>query len=442
MKCRLLLILSLFVCLVARAFPEPVRGIYYIDRDEDLHGNYIRLEKAGTLHFRGGTLRNGTLFGDGCRVVIEGDGPVLDNVMLDGTWSGALTDKAFVYRDGEDHYRIIASLFRFNEVEITRPSYRIGTWYPIPVNSESQVVHGNGVTFRVTADKWEWKNTDWGRSYKREMLFYAPFQEGGNRYYEYDDISLADESDVRDFILYSFFSIAGRQVLFNRVRSNGAGSLFKLYNIQVPVEELRFQECASRTNQFAIEILNVDWKSPDAHTRKIVLDHCDLYQYGAQRFVGLFSVAGTVPTDSVIVKASRFDGTEKAGNLEVTLARYVEVTDCVFINQFLQSEAETQIDLYVARDNEFRFTTHRGTHGYTVGGKQVRFHSNKLIFEDKMTEIRVIGPVQEFDEQGNKYYLEINGRRSKTKEKPFIPSSSRSLPSWLGNLLLPLYYRH
>lgn len=441
MKRFLLLLLSLFVSLTVFAFPRPVQGVYRIEQDEDLEGRYIRLEKGTTLLLKSGVLRNGTLVGDGCRVVVEGTGPAFDQVMLDGTWNGALTDKAFVYREGDDHYRIIASLFRFNEVEITRPSYRVGTWYPIAVNPVSQVVHGNGVTLQVTEDKWEWKNTDWGRGYKREMLFYAPFQEDGNLYYEYDDITLADESDVRDFILYSFFSIAGKQVHFNRVRSDGAGSLFKLYNIQVPVDELCFRACASRSNQFAIEVLNVEWKSPKARTRKIVLDRCDFYQYGAQKFVGLFSVAGTVPTDSLIIKGCRFDGTEKAGNLEVTLARYVEVTECTFVNQFLQSEDETRIDLYVARDNVFRFTTHRGTHGYSIGGKVVRFHSNQLIFENQLTKIRVIGPVQEFREWDNQYYLEKNGRRSRAREKPFISSSSRSLPSWLSNLLLPLYYR-
>lgn len=438
---RLLPFLSIFFCLAVQAFPEPVRGVYNIDRDEDLKGGYIHLVKGATLLLRGGTLRNGTLRGDGCRVLVESSGPVFDNVLLDGTWSGSLADSAFVYREGEDHYRIIASLFRFNEVEITRPSYRIGTWYPIPVNPESQVVHGNGVTLQVTKDKGEWKNSDWGRGYTREMLFYAPFLEEGNRYYEYNDISLADESDVRDFILYSYFSIAGKQVHFNRVRSDGAGSLYKLYNIQVPIDELCFQACSSRTNQFAIEVLNVDWKSSNARTRKIVVDRCEFYQYGAQKFVGLLSVAGTVPTDTLRIKASRFDGTEKAGNLEVTLARYVEVTECEFVNQFLQSEPETRIELYVARNNVFRFTTHRGTQGYSLGGKVVRFQSNKLIFEDKMTKIRVIGPVQEFGERNNLYYLEKNGRRSKSKEKPFISSSSRSLPSWLFELLGPLYYR-
>ena len=448
---RFLYLFAILLSLDAWAFPQAVGGRYVITADENLQGRFIQLEEGSTLVFRGGTLRNGVLVGNDCRIELETDTPVFDEVQLNGSWSGSLTDKAFVYRDKADHYRIVASLFRFNQVVFTRSEYRVGTWVPIHVNAHYQEVEGNGVVFVITADKGEMENGKWGKQYKRETLFCNSYEESGNLSYAYHNLTILDNreligeqgwgEDIRDFHRYSYFSVVGRKVLFDRVSSDGAGVLEKIYNTRNQIEEITFVACSVRTSQFAVEIQNVSWMSEDVRCGNIVFDDCSFYQYGAQKYVGLLSVVGTVPTDSLRIRNCRFDGTEKAGNLELTSARNIEVDGCSFVNQFLQSEPENGIGEYNVHDNTFRFTKHVGTQPYSFGGARIRFVDNVIVFENKMTRIRVIGNVERFDERNNRYYIENGGRNKRTRETPFQASKTLKVPDGVGSFLRSLYYR-
>lgn len=450
MKRIALIILCVLFPLLLVAFPSPVNGCYMIDESEDLNNQFIKLEKGSTVLFRqGGFLQNGFLVGEECRIVRTTTDPVFDQVQLNGTWCGSLSDDAFAYREKEDHYRIIASLFRFNEVVFSRKEYWIGIWYPILVNGVSQVVHGNGVTFFITSDKGEVVSGKWGPYYKKEMLFSTPYVEGGNLDYRYEDIMIEDNAetrlnagwgeDVRRFRIYSYFSVLGRKVCFNNVHSDGGGALQKVYNFRNEMDELCLSGCRVRTSQFAVEVLNVR-KDTHGHSRKIVVKDCDFYQYGSQKFVGLFSVVGPVPTDSLVISTSRFDGTEKAGNLEVTHALNIEISGCLFINQFLQSEPESEIRKYDVHDNRFQFVQHKGPHGYSIGGRDIRFVNNVVEFHGERTQIRLFGCGIRFEDAGNRYYVR-KGRRKLETGAPFIPAAPSMLPNGLKSFLLPLFYQ-
>lgn len=449
---KLLPFLSLlFLTVLAQAFPGAVDGRYVITADEDLSGQFIRLEKGSTVVFRGGTLRNGFLVGNDSRLELETDGPVFDEVQLNGTWSGSLTDEAFVYRENADHYRIVASLFRFNEVTFTRPLYRLAIWFPIYVNAQRQEVNGNGVVFQISSQKGEWDTRTWGRHYKRENLFCNEYDPSGNWSYAYHDLTILDNRDLFDepgwgedvgtFINYSYFTVIGREILFDGVHSDGAGVLEKIYNLLLPIDAITFRDCSVRTSQFAVEIQNFSRESEAVRCDRIAFDGCSFYQYGAQKYVGLLSVAGTVPTGEVLIRNCRFDGREKAGNLELTLAKRIEVSGCSFVNQFLQSEAESEIQQYDVHDNSFRFTRHVGTQPYSVGGGNIRFSNNVVVFDSGVTHIRVIGKVDTFEEWGNKYYEETRGRRKRFSDPPFRAFRTVKVSGSLVSFLRSLYYR-
>lgn len=434
----------------AEAFPAPLNGRYVLSGIVDLGGQEIHLEEGYPVVFSNAMIRNGVLWGKGNSIVWDGKEGSLDHVRLEGWWNGKIDDTVFVYREGEDHYPIISSLFHFNDVIITRKEYWIGTWKSISVHPIWQHVQGNNVIFYLTANKGERSSSRWGNNYRYECLFGTRYEPEGNLNYEYHDIEIRDNAatvgqegwgaDISDFCVYHYFGIIGRRLVFDHIRTDGAGGLEKIYNVQIPIDEIVFSHCSSRTNQFAIEILNMNRSVSTAECRKIRIEDSFFYQYPAQKYVGLVSVVGDVVTENLQIVRCTFDGTERAGNLELTSSRNIEVAHCCFRNQFLQSEEETMIENYDCHDNEFHLGRPVGRNPYSFGGNRVRFRNNLFIYEDDIWPIRKLGKSEVIEMSDNMFYLEQSGQERISVEPAIARSNRLAIPKWLSSLAQRVFY--
>ena len=419
---RLLLFLSvLMIPCLSGAFPKAIGGVYSVRGVEDLKGGCVRLQKGSVLRISG-QIRNGTVVGNGTALEIDGKGPVLDRVLLDGEWDGAITDGAFVYRSEDDHYPIVASMMHFNRVEFSRKAYWLKTWETIQVNRTSMDVYGNGVTLYLPEEKGPVDLTVWGPHYNKASLFATTLKAGGNLHYAFHDMRIIDNArvigkpgwghDTDKFRLYSYFGVMGRDILFDHIETDGGGAMAKMYNIAQPIDTVVFRHCSAKTVQFAVEVMNVR-QDVDYACRSISFENCRFTQYRCQCYVGLLSVVGDIPTDSLVMSDCVFDAREKDGNLELTSCKRIVMQGCTLHNTFIQSEHNNRIERYDCCGNSFHFHRHYGIRAYEFSGKKVIFKDNTLYYHtDEIGFITSHGGVEELYIENNTVDLSDVPRRT------------------------------
>lgn len=396
MKRLMLITLSLLVswsCLASAGWPAPQNGVYRIQGDVDLGGATVTMVSGGILDLTQGTLHNGTVVGNESGLSVRGKDEVMAGVILKGSWCGKAEDLWFRL-EGNSPYWIVSNVMKFNEVTFSRDAYWLERWYPISLNRDRMVVHGNGVTLYLPSDKGEAEKGKWGYKHRLECLFSNPVREGPGDTFVFENIHIQDNAevinrpgwggDLHEFRIYYYFEVVGRELTFRNVSSDGAGILVKVYNLWQHVERLEMDGCDVKAGQFAVEVGNLTRKGyPGGSCDDILIRNCRFFQYPCQPYVGLLSVVGDVLTERMLIENCIFDATEKDGNLELSSVRHVVLRDNEMVNQFVNSYPMPLIERYDVLGNTFRFRRHRTNDSFKFGGREVVFKNNRLIYEDE-----------------------------------------------------------
>ena len=351
------------------------------------------LDFGSTLDLTKGTLHNGRVVGNESRLSVSGRNDVLDGVTLEGSWCGKVEDRWFRL-EGNSPYVILSNALKFNEVTFFRKDYWLDRWYPIVINRDWMKVHGNGVTLYMPADKGEAEKGEWGYRYRSECLFSNPIRDGQGESFLFEDIHIEDNASeigkpgwgecMEEFRIYYYFEVIGREIIFRNVTSDGLGILVKVYNLWQHIDRLELEGCKVRAGEFAVEVFNLSESGyPGGTCDSIVLRDCSFYQYGIQPFVGLLSVVGNSLTEQMLIENCFFDATEKDGNLELSSVRHIVFRNNVMINQFINSYPLSKIERYDVLHNTFHFRKRRSGDSFGIGGKEVVFKDNRLVYEDE-----------------------------------------------------------
>ena len=394
MKRSVLLMLLMGCAGLAGASPLVDEGVYRVEGSVDLKGKTIRLEPGVTLDLTKGSLHNGKVVGNDSRLAVSGHDAVLDGVILEGTWCGAVEDRWFSLKEGNSPYWIVSNVFKFNEVTFFRDAYWLEMWNPIDINRHRMVVHGNGVRLYLPSDKGTLENGDWGAKYRKECLFSNPASGGPGDTFLFEDIHIEDNAaaigksgwgqDMDVFHIYFYFEVLGREVIYRNVSSDGMGVLVKVYNLLQPIDHLEMDRCEVKAGQFALEVCNLSREGyPGGACDRILIRECRFYQYPCQPYVGLLSVVGENLTNQMLIENCVFDATEKDGNLELSSVRNIVLRNNTMINQFVNSYPLPKIERYDILRNTFRFRKRRSEGSFSFGGKEVVFKSNTLVYEDE-----------------------------------------------------------
>ena len=379
---------------LAGAFPLVEKGVYRIEGPVDLKGKTIMLEPGAILDLTRGSLHHGKVVGNDSRLSVSGPDAVLDGVVLEGTWCGAVEDRWFSM-EGNSPYWIISNVFKFNEVTFFREAYWLDRWYPVTINPDHMDVHGNGVTLYLPSDKGETVEGTWGAKYRLENLFGNVLQNGRPAgTYLFEDIHIEDNADtigkpgwgqdMDEFRIYFYFAVIGRETIFRHVTSDGMGTLVKVYNPVQHIDQLEMDRCEVKAGQFALEVCNLDQSGfPGGSCDRILVRGCRFYQYPCQPYVGLLSVVGDNLTEEMLVEDCILDATEKDGNLELSSVRHIVLRNNTMINQFVNSYPLPKIERYDILGNTFHFRKRRSEDSFSFGGKEVVFKNNDLVYEDE-----------------------------------------------------------
>ena len=397
MKRLMLLPLSLLLswsCLAASGWPAPQNGVYKIQGDVDLGGATVTMVSGGILDLSQGTLRNGTVVGNESSLSVRGGAEVMAGVILKGSWCGKAEDRWFRL-EGNSPYWIVSNVFKFNEVTFFREAYWLERWYPITINHDHMVVHGNDVMLYLPSDKGEAVNGTWGYKYRLENLFGNVLRDGRPAgIYQFEDIHIEDNADtigksgwgepMDRFRIYYYFSVIGKKTIYRNVSSDGQGILVKVYNFVQHVDCVEMDGCDVKAGQFAVEIANFPRDGyPGGTCDEILIRNCRFYQYPCQPYVGLLSVVGDTLTDQMLIENCVFDATEKDGNLELSSVRHIVFRNNLTINQFVNSYPLPRIERYDILGNRFIFRKHRANCSFNFGGKDIVFKKNELIYEEE-----------------------------------------------------------
>lgn len=379
-------------CLAETGWPSPRDGVYRIQGEVDLLGAKVTMEAGSVLDLTEGILRNGTVVGNHSSLAVPGKEEVLEGVILEGDWCGKVEDLWFRL-EGNSAYWIVSNVFKFNEVTFSRDAYWLERWYPIHINPKRMSVHGHDVTLYLPADKGEAEKGKWGYKYRKECLFSNPVREDPAESYLFEDIHIEDNAaaigkpgwgeDLNEFRIYFYFEVFGRELVFRNVSSDGAGILVQVYNLWQHIDRLEMDRCTVKAGQFALEVGNLVREGyPGGTCDEILVHGCRFYQYPCQPFVGLLSVVGDNLVERMLIENCVFDATEKDGNFELSSVRHVTLRNNTLINQFTNSYPIPKIERYDVLDNTFIFRKHRSNCSFGLGGKEVVFKNNNLVYED------------------------------------------------------------
>lgn len=387
----------------------------------NLKGATLTLKKGESLRFEGkGCIKNGKVEGNGGSLEAVEPGVRLKNVQLTGSWSGAINDQIFYYNEGKkNHFSIVSSMLKFNDVQFTRSRYYLEKWETIYLNKGNDVIEGNGVTFIITSSKGKYHSTDWGNKYNVPHLISSSGNKGAELVMR--NINIVDNSKTvsgwgenvsrTDPVIYSYIYPYHPKMTFENINSDGCGGLFGTYNTNADMGYVIIKDCNIKTSQFAIELINKydAAKKTTGRNALVQITGCDIYRYPNALFVGAISLVSLNAKEHLLKKAVISNNKiyeSNIGNLELSAVAEVELTSNTMHNEFCYS-GDTVPDSYLISNNTFEIGTPDAggiNASLKLGGKNIDFRGNTIrIVSAPFPFIEVKSPsrTQKLDMTGN-----------------------------------------
>ena len=345
----------------------------------DLNNQNIVLPFNCKLIVKKSVIANGVLVGDNTSLKAK-KAVAFSNVRLEGTWCGHIDDRNFAYEiDGKNHYDIVASLLKFNNVSFSREKYYINSFNKIYLNSGNVNIDGHGTTWIFCPDKGPIKSTDWGDKYVGESFVSSSGQDGST--IEIKNINIID-NELNHPVIYYYFYLCNSFIRLKNVNSTGCGGLLGGYNTRLSMKGIEIENCTVVTSNFAVELANRTVSNSNGTNENVHISNCSFHRFPNAMFVGPISLVGDSGSlKKAIIENSTFVE-EKVGNIELSGVGEVQYMKNEMTNVFLYSGSNPPIKME-CRQCKFILKQPAPDASYVlqVAARTVLIENNKFLIE-------------------------------------------------------------